>query len=95
MEEVVEKKVRKRHISLSAQILTLGIALVVLVSLAISIIFMVNINGLTEKNIKKQAEISLQYLNADLRVVMTSFLPCLLSFSRVSASCLPLSVSLS
>ena len=63
----------KRHISLSAQILTLGIALVVLVSLAISIIFMVNINSLTEKNIKKQAEISLQYLNADLRVVMTSF----------------------
>jgi methyl-accepting chemotaxis protein len=34
---------------------------------------MVNINSLTEKNIKKQAEISLQYLNADLRVVMTSF----------------------
>jgi len=67
MEEVVEKKVNKHHISLSVQILTLGIALVVLVSLAISIIFMVNINGLTEKNIKKQAEISLQYLNADLR----------------------------
>jgi len=49
---------KKRHLSLSAQILTLGIALVVLVSLAISIIFMVNINSLTEKNIKKQAEIS-------------------------------------
>jgi methyl-accepting chemotaxis protein len=65
--------VNKRRISLSAQILALGIILVVLVSLAISIIFMVNINSLTEKNIKTQAEIALHYLNADLRVVMTSF----------------------
>ena len=64
---------KKRYLSLSVQILLLCISLVLVLAIAISIIFMVNLNNLTEKSIKTQAEISLKYLNADLKRVLSGF----------------------
>ena len=57
---------KDRHLSLSAQILVLCICLVMLVTLAISIIFVINLDNISKESLKKEAEISMHYLNADL-----------------------------
>jgi methyl-accepting chemotaxis protein len=64
---------KKRHASLAVQILTLCIALVMVVSLAISIIFMANINKLAEKTIKTESKLTMEYLNADIRAVLAAY----------------------
>ena len=64
---------QKRHLSLSVQILTLCAILVVVVSLAISVIFVINLNSVTLKNIEAQSKITLQHLNANIRDIMSSF----------------------
>ncbi|MCL2008370.1 MAG: methyl-accepting chemotaxis protein [Treponema sp.] len=64
---------KKRHISLSAQILALCICLVVLVALTISIVFTVNMNNLMEENLESQAQITMEYLNANLTRILAAY----------------------
>ena len=64
---------KKRRISLSLQILLLCFTVVVVVSLAISIIFIINTNRLTIKNLEAQANITIQYMNANIHGVMSGF----------------------
>ena len=64
---------QKRHVSLSAQIITLCISLVVLVALTISIIFTVNINSLMEDNLESQARITMDFLNANLSRILAVY----------------------
>jgi methyl-accepting chemotaxis protein len=62
---------KKIHASLTAQILILCVSLVVLVTAAISAIFMVTIDRYSKQELEAQARISMQYLNADLQRVLT------------------------
>ena len=64
----------KIRLSLSVQILTLCVVLVVLVALTISGIFMININKLMENDLKNLARVTMQYLNADLHTGLTSYI---------------------
>ena len=63
----------KRRSSLSAQILGLCIFLVITIALAVGIIFFININRIVEEDFKTQAEITMQYLNSDLRLFLNPF----------------------
>jgi methyl-accepting chemotaxis protein len=67
-------KKSKRHISLSVQILILCLSLVLIISTAVSLVFMVNINNITEQNLRSAAEMTMLYLDADLQYALTPFL---------------------
>ncbi|MCL1928799.1 MAG: methyl-accepting chemotaxis protein [Treponema sp.] len=64
----------KRHRSLSIQILGLCIFLVIAIAAAVSVIFTININRLTEENLRTQARATMQYLDADLYQTLTPFI---------------------
>ena len=64
---------RKNHSSLSVQILSLCIFLVITIAAAIAIIFVVNLNRITERSFESQTNITMQYLNADLLLFLTPF----------------------
>ena len=57
---------KKRYVSLSMQILLLSISLVLFAAIAISSIFLVNVNSLSKKELETQAHLYMQYLNAEL-----------------------------
>jgi methyl-accepting chemotaxis protein len=71
-----EKNMRqnKRHTSLSVQILILCLGLVLIISTAVSVVFMVNINRVTGQNLRSVAEITVQYLNVDIQHALAPFL---------------------
>ena len=65
---------KKRHSSLSFQILTLCIVLVFVIAAAITLIFSVNLYRLSENNLTAQAEVTMQYLDADLYQTLSPFI---------------------
>lgn len=65
---------KKRHVSLSFQILALCFFLVLVVASAISVIFTLNLNHLNEANLKSQAETTMQYLEVDLYQTILPFM---------------------
>ncbi|MCL2069665.1 MAG: methyl-accepting chemotaxis protein [Treponema sp.] len=64
---------KKRYKSLSVQILSLCIGLVVLAVVTVSIIFMLNLERLTKQQLEAQAHVTMQYLDADLLKVLASY----------------------
>jgi methyl-accepting chemotaxis protein len=66
--------------------------LVLAISLTISVIFVVNINNLTKDNLKTQAEITMQYLNADLYQVLMPFRDIILNSAAFFNSLLSMGV---
>jgi methyl-accepting chemotaxis protein len=64
---------KKRHFPLVVQISILCLSLVLIISAAITAIFMNNISRMTEDNIKNVASVTMQYLNADLLHAITPF----------------------
>ena len=64
---------KKRRASLSTKILSLCFWLVVIVAIAISLIFMININRLTVNSLKEQALVTMEYLDANLLQVLTNY----------------------
>ena len=64
---------KKHHRSLSFQILWLCIWLVVIAALAISVVFMININNLTLDALQKEALVTMQHLNSDLQKILINY----------------------
>ncbi|MDR0448234.1 MAG: methyl-accepting chemotaxis protein [Treponema sp.] len=64
----------KKRVSLSLQVSVLCVLLVIVVAATVSTIFMVRISRLTEDDLKTQADITMQYLNADLLQALTPFI---------------------
>ncbi|AEF82259.1 methyl-accepting chemotaxis protein [Leadbettera azotonutricia] len=64
---------KKGHFPLVVQISILCLSLVLIISAAITAIFMNNISRMTEDNIKSVASVTMQYLNADLLHAITPF----------------------
>ncbi|MCL2878764.1 MAG: methyl-accepting chemotaxis protein [Treponema sp.] len=64
---------RKRHPPLSLQIIILCLSLVLVISFTITAIFYVNINRITEENIREKAGISIQYMTSHLVESLTPF----------------------
>ncbi|MDR1933938.1 MAG: methyl-accepting chemotaxis protein [Spirochaetales bacterium] len=64
---------KKRHFPLAAQILILCLGLVLVISAAITAIFMSNINRMTEENVKSTAAVTMQYLDASVVRAITPF----------------------
>ena len=58
---------------MAVQILSLFIGLVVLAVVTVSLIFMLNLNRLTRQQLEIQAQVTMQYLNAELLRVMSSY----------------------
>jgi methyl-accepting chemotaxis protein len=65
---------KKKHVSLAFQILALCLSLVILISVVLSALFMSNINGITENNLRATAQITMRYLNADIQYALSPFL---------------------
>jgi sensor histidine kinase regulating citrate/malate metabolism len=63
----------KRHFPLAVQISILSLSLVLIISTAITAIFMNNINRMTEDSIKSLAAVTMEYINADLLYAITPF----------------------
>ncbi|MDR1894974.1 MAG: methyl-accepting chemotaxis protein [Spirochaetales bacterium] len=57
---------KKKHFPLAAQILILCLALVLVISAAVTVVFMSNINRIMEENIKTTAAVTMQYLDASV-----------------------------
>jgi len=72
---------KKRRKSLSVQILTLCLFLVMTVAVAVSTIFLVKIDNILISNLKNESKITMQYLNADLQKALTPFYDMLQSGS--------------
>jgi methyl-accepting chemotaxis protein len=64
---------KKIHFPLAAQILVLCLGLVLVISAAVTVIFMNNINRMTEENIKSEAAVTMQYLDASVVRAITPF----------------------
>ncbi len=58
---------KKRHLSLSIQILILCLTLVLLISIIFSLLFVSNANRITKKNFLATAEITMKYLESDIQ----------------------------
>jgi len=71
----------KKHLSLSIQILLLCLSLILIISFAITVIFYININRITEDNIREKARVTLEYMNSDLVKSMTPFIDLIQSVS--------------
>jgi methyl-accepting chemotaxis protein len=65
---------KNKRASLSSQILVLCLALVILISVVLSAVFMSNINKIAEEHLRSTAEITMRYLNADIRHALSPFL---------------------
>ena len=65
---------KKKHLSLYIQIMLLCLSMIIVVSLTLSIIFYVNINRLTETNIREKARITMQYMDSNLVGAITPFI---------------------
>ncbi|MDR0402679.1 MAG: methyl-accepting chemotaxis protein, partial [Treponema sp.] len=65
---------KKKHVSLAFQILALCLSLVILISVVLSVLFMSNINRITEENLRSTAEITMRYLNVDIQYALSPFL---------------------
>ena len=70
-----------KHLSLSIQILILCLSLILIISTAITVIFYVNINQLTEDNIRDKAKVTMQYMNSHLVGTITPFIDLIQSGS--------------
>jgi len=62
---------KKKHFSLSIQILILCLSLILIIASAITAIFYININRLTEDNIREKAKITMQNLDTNLISALT------------------------
>ena len=65
---------RKKHLSLSFQILILCLSLILAISTTVTVIFYININRITENNIREKARITMQYMNSHLTAAMAPFI---------------------
>jgi methyl-accepting chemotaxis protein len=65
---------KKKHVSLSVQILMLCLILVLVVSAALTAIFMHNINRSSEAALRAQAELTMRYLDANLLCTIAPFM---------------------
>ena len=63
----------KKHPPLAFQIMILCLGLVLVISATVTVIFYVNINRITEEDIKERAAINMQYLTAHLLGALTPF----------------------
>ena len=64
----------KNHMSLSIQILLLCLSLVLVVSAAISIVFMTNLRRITARQLEANAVLTMQYLDAELLETLAPFI---------------------
>ena len=64
---------KKRHFSLSVQILVLCLCFILIISSTITAIFYFNVNQITENNIKEKASITMQFLGANLTDALAVF----------------------
>jgi methyl-accepting chemotaxis protein len=62
---------KKRRLSLSIQVLILCLSLVLVISATVTTIFYVNINRITEDNIREKSMLTMQYLDTNLTVALT------------------------
>ncbi|QQO10012.1 methyl-accepting chemotaxis protein [Breznakiella homolactica] len=62
---------KKRHVSLSVQILILCLSLVIVISVILSAVFMSNINRITTANLYSSAEITMKYLDTDIQYALS------------------------
>ena len=65
---------KKRHLSLSIQIMLLCLGMILIVSSTITVIFYININRLTEDNIREKARITMQSMDSNLIGTITPFI---------------------
>jgi methyl-accepting chemotaxis protein len=68
---------KKMRLSLSIQILILCLGLVMVISATVTAIFYVNINRITEDNIREKSRLTMQYINANLTEALTPFIDLL------------------
>ena len=65
---------RKKRLTLTAQILILCLGLILVISATVSAIFYVNINRINERNIRDEASITMQYLNNHMREALAPYI---------------------
>jgi sensor histidine kinase regulating citrate/malate metabolism len=65
---------RKKRFSLSVQILGLCLGLVLVISATVTAIFYVNINRITEDNIREKSKLTMQFINANLAGSLAPFI---------------------
>ena len=70
---------RRKHLSLSIQIMLLCLSMILIISSAITVIFYININRLTEDNIREKAQVTMEYMDSDLEGAFKPFLELLRS----------------
>ena len=63
----------KKHLPLSIQILVLCLGLVLVISATVTVIFYININTITEDNIRKESSITMDYLNSRMGESLAPF----------------------
>ena len=68
---------RKKHLSLSIQIMLLCLSMILIISSTITVIFYININRLTEDNIREKAVVTMEYMNSDLEGTLKPFIELL------------------
>ena len=71
----------KKHLPLSIQIMILCLGLVLIISTAITAIFYININSITEDNIRAKASITMSYINEHLVEALIPFIDLIQSGS--------------
>ena len=64
---------KKRRLSLSIQVLSLCLGLVLVISATVTAIFYFNINRITEDNIREKSRLTMQYLDTNLVGALTPF----------------------